>query len=229
MTIQPTTQQLPDIPKAVNWASTLLILSAIPWFTVFTDNVLSAPVIALRVEFPAHSHEAMLLLSIGYLMLAVSVLNGYQWTRITVVVATVGFNLFMLNSAAGLSHAGESEVGTASFELMMLAWTVVLSSTGLVLLYTPASSTYIAQSEAYQAYLDPRLASIVAHPPGCEKGCCGRGRGWLPISGPGGDRRSAVWIRTRRPHARTSGRSEAHPRRFARSSCRIRTETADPT
>lgn len=151
MTTLPTPQQLPDIPKAVNLAAILLILSAIPWSIVLTDNVLSAPVIALRVEFPAHSHEAMLLLNIGYLLLVVSVLNGYKWTRITVVVATAVFNLFMLNSAAGLGRPGESGVGTPSFELMTLAWTVVLSSMGLVLLYTPVSSTYIAQSEAYQA------------------------------------------------------------------------------
>ena len=150
----PAAQRLPDIPKVANWAVTLLILSAIPWFIVFTDNVLSVPVIALRAEFPAHSHEVMLLLNIGYLMLAVSVLNGYRWSRIMVVIVTVGFNLFMLSSAAGLGQASESEVGIGSFELTIFAWTVVLSSVGLVLLYTPASNIYIAQSEAYQAHLD---------------------------------------------------------------------------
>lgn len=42
MTTVPAPQRLPDIPKVVNWAAALLILSGIPWFIVFTDNLLSA-------------------------------------------------------------------------------------------------------------------------------------------------------------------------------------------
>jgi hypothetical protein len=149
---------LPEIPSAVNWATALFILSAIPLLLVFAANVFSAPALTPGSGFPASGYGVMLLLNIGYLTLAVSVLNGRKWTRITITVVTVIFNFFVLSSIAGFDLydglVGESH---GSFVHVVLAWTVVLSSAGLILLYTPASNTYVARSETYEAYyLDQR-------------------------------------------------------------------------
>lgn len=123
---QLSSQWLPDIPKVVNWATVLLILSAIPWLLVFADHIFSAPTVVPGADFPASSYGAMLL-NIGYLMLAVSVLNGHKWTRITITAGTVLVNFFMLARMAGLGRylgqVGESEVGTVSFMLLLFAWT----------------------------------------------------------------------------------------------------------
>lgn len=156
-------RQLPDIPKTVNWATTLLILSAIPLLLVAVDNAFSMPTLAPSADFPAHSDGVMLALNIGYLMLVVSALNGRRRTRTTVTIVTVVFYFFLLAIIADLGlHLGlvsEPDGGVVSVMLLIFAWTVVFSGVGLVLLHTSASTTYISRSEAYQVHVDQQNAS----------------------------------------------------------------------
>jgi hypothetical protein len=159
-------QRLPDIPKTVNWATTLFVLGAIPLLLVFVDSVFSMPTVAPSADFPAHGDEVMLLFTIGYLMLAVGALNGRRRTRTTITAVTVASHFLMLTITADLGlHLGligESDAGGMNVMFLIFAWTVVLSGAGLVLLHTPGSNTYITRSEAYQVYVDQQNASLTS-------------------------------------------------------------------
>lgn len=158
----PDGRYLPDIPKVMNWAMTLLVLGVIPPFFVFVGNIFSGSAVASGVGFPVNNYIAVLL-SIGFIILAVIVLNGCRWTRRVILVVIVAFDfIIVFRSIIGSGHyfgpIDEPQAGIVSGVFLALVWVVVLSGAGLVLLYLPASSEYIARSEAYNAYIDKRDA-----------------------------------------------------------------------
>lgn len=140
----------PARPRVVNVAATLIILGAV---TPFVATVIRAQWEATVGPDYAEQLANLIMISLIYCGLAMVVLGGRNWARITVTVLTVlvSFGLLsvlvqaMLAAARGLLSGGEL------FRAFLLAAALVAVVAGVVLLYIPAANAYFAQSRAYRA------------------------------------------------------------------------------
>lgn len=129
----------------------MLILSAVPWLFLYVGGVFSLPAATGGNEDQPFLAALLAVLNIAYIMLVMHFCHGRK--RIWVTVMTILFGLIALLLFSALPSGSDAGFDFAVFLTFVFGWTLILSIVGLVLLYTPAVNTYIAELRAYNNYL----------------------------------------------------------------------------
>lgn len=135
-------------PRELTLAAVLLVLSAVPWFVVYLDNVISSSSALGAGDPSGGTYGALLLLNIGYLVLAVRVRLGRRATRTKVLIATVAFDLLLVLMLTGLRTYGFGWSGQTLSVVVVSMFTLVVSIIGLLLLFSGPAKNYVDESEA---------------------------------------------------------------------------------